>query len=584
MLVSISIVVVFLHYGLDLTDESYYLINIANPGNYSETVGALSHFGFVYAPIFDLFAENVAALRMFSIVVTLLLGTTLAWLILTRFREWKFSVQTRLTISLLTAAPITLIAVFNGQWLPTPSYNSLNLVGLLLFFNGIFGYTTTNSSVKSKILWMLVISLGLSLEVMAKPSTAALSFFVCISCLILLPNKRLLVLLYELLGVTLCTAVISLIAVVAIYGNVEAAGNSFLLGAKSAWLLQGTQLVSKQTELEKISLFEEAVISLAAGAILLSVILHILRRILSKERNAFVYLAQLAIMFAGCVIAAWNQLNFALAINGAAIWLAFSTLAKVKQPKDWREYLLGLSLMSGPMLYAAGSNNNYWVSSQSAVVLSVLGTVFLFLKVSGVGIYTFTKLASFLFLVQVFTLLQLLQATENPYRQDKLDLKGTVKLAVPNDGQVLWVSKQLGQEIDKLRIDLMKQDFVKGSPMLDLTGRSPGLIFAVEGASLGAAWHLGGYPGSENYFIHTIEEIDCSILASAWIIAESESSLAISPRVLSKFGAQFPTDYEEVSRFSYSPGESEPSVSGYRSIYKPSRQNIVANKCKELQQ
>lgn len=57
--------------------------------------------------------------------------------------------------------------------------------------------------------------------------------------------------------------------------------------------------------------------------------------------------------------------------------------------------------------------------------------------------------------------------------------------------------------------------FTQGSPMIDLTGRSPGLIYALMADSVGLAWVIGGYPGSNQLVIDGLRQVPCGQLAAA---------------------------------------------------------------------
>ena len=60
-------------YGIDFTDESFYLVWIANPFLYE---GSTSQFGFVYHPLYSLLGSDIANLRQANILITF----GLAWI------------------------------------------------------------------------------------------------------------------------------------------------------------------------------------------------------------------------------------------------------------------------------------------------------------------------------------------------------------------------------------------------------------------------------------------------------------------------------------------------------------------------
>ena len=54
-------------YGMDFTDEGYYLVWIDNPAAYKESA---TQFGFFYHPIYEYFGKNIGRLRQANILVT----------------------------------------------------------------------------------------------------------------------------------------------------------------------------------------------------------------------------------------------------------------------------------------------------------------------------------------------------------------------------------------------------------------------------------------------------------------------------------------------------------------------------------
>ena len=64
----------FSRYGLDLTDESFYLVWISSPFLYSVSS---TQFGFVYYPLYELLGGNIAALRQANILITFGLAVAL---------------------------------------------------------------------------------------------------------------------------------------------------------------------------------------------------------------------------------------------------------------------------------------------------------------------------------------------------------------------------------------------------------------------------------------------------------------------------------------------------------------------------
>jgi hypothetical protein len=105
--------------GIDFTDESYYLLFIANPRDYGFTT---TQFGYLYAPLYRLAGGDISLLRIANAMS--LAGASLLFF---HLAISKASHLPTLTSLLLSAGASASSATFYTLWIPTPGYNSLNL-------------------------------------------------------------------------------------------------------------------------------------------------------------------------------------------------------------------------------------------------------------------------------------------------------------------------------------------------------------------------------------------------------------------------------------------------------------------------
>jgi hypothetical protein len=89
--------------------------------------------------------------------------------------------------------------------------------------------------------------------------------------------------------------------------------------------------------------------------------------------------------------------------------------------------------------------------------------------------------------------------------------------------------------------------FLYGMPMIDLTGQSPGILYAIGATSIGQAWMIGGYTGSDDLALNMLDRNSCQQLATAWLLDEPAGARRISPEVLLSFGANLATDFTMVA-------------------------------------
>lgn len=205
-LVTLVWLLVHSRYGIDLTDESFYLIWMANPWIYSVSV---TQFGFIYHPLHLLFQGDITLLRQANILI--IFG--LAWVLcVVFFRATLDTHQQTLSwrsLPILALATVTatcsLIYFCPYGWLATPSYNSLVFQALLLASIGLLLAEKTVSLVS--IAGWILIGVGGWLAFMAKPTSAAALGLVISICLPLTGKFN-----FRLFSISLLTAIVLLMA------------------------------------------------------------------------------------------------------------------------------------------------------------------------------------------------------------------------------------------------------------------------------------------------------------------------------------------------------------------------------------
>lgn len=90
--------------GLDVTDESWYLLLLRDPSGSGPTV---SSFGFVYAPLFELLGGDAGLIRLVNVLVLMVLSWALMYrLVLGRPGQPPHSAATRAVVSLGAATAV----------------------------------------------------------------------------------------------------------------------------------------------------------------------------------------------------------------------------------------------------------------------------------------------------------------------------------------------------------------------------------------------------------------------------------------------------------------------------------------------
>lgn len=591
----------FSRYGFDLTDESFYLVWMANPFNYSFST---TQFGFIYHPLYNLFGGDIAALRQANIVMIF----CLAWVVCDLFLKGLLSqtsepVYVRSAISAAIATSSLVVLVFAGLWLPTPSYNTLAFKGLLVITIGILLADKTTS--RSSSLGWLLLGLGGWLTFMAKPPTAAAAGIV-VTVYVLVSGRLTL----RALLAPLSFMIFLLISAYALDGSIMKFIDRYRIGLEFASILGGGhsvgnlfrldifQLPMPSTEIFWIVFFmallgllissltlERAGVLVAAMQVLLivagisSIYLFLSHATASDVYQNLIFGAvlfavipigistlvrlrhlsppsQVLIIVAG--LAFYYQvrgqiMTFQLALGlleGAALLAIVAIIFTLVRIKSVREFPLRYWALVFPFAgfvyaYAFGTNNNYWVLMGGAGFFFVLLGLTLLAHLAGKREFP-RLLLTVAIVVQLISAGLLAKGLESPYRQPNSLYKNTYSMELGQQGGRLLLAQSFGEYISTARDIVSRSGFIQGTPMIDMTGRSPGTLHIIGAKSVGLAWAVGGYPGSERFVEASLKLVSCSELAEAWLITEPKGPRLIPERVLESFGARYSNHFEIV--------------------------------------
>ena len=96
-------------------------------------------------------------------------------------------------------------------------------------------------------------------------------------------------------------------------------------------------------------------------------------------------------------------------------------------------------------------------------------------------------------------------------------------------------------------------NFKDGQLILDMTGRSPGLIYAIKGKPLLSPWVIGGYSKSNKYLEYLLSKEKCKNLKNAWILIEPDGPRSLNQEYLLQNGINIKNDnnYKEVAKINF---------------------------------
>lgn len=536
----------FCRYGMDWTDEGYYLVWISNPFVYP-----VSHtqFGFVYHPLYEWLDGNIAALRQANVLIFF----GLAWVLTSTFFQTILEpIHPRWHGTVMTAgfAVLTFTYFSHYFWLPTPSYNSLALQSLMIAATGLL--LMEKDGTRESLAGCLVLGIGGWLAFMAKPTTAiALG---CCSVFYLLAVGKLTA---RFLFLPMAVAVILFVGGAwSIDGSITGFIKRLEEGIAQFWLLESGHGLADVLRYDALSFYGNGPAALTAAVAVFFFAAFLLR----SRTNAFVYcgtlLSALFAFFSLAIILGFLHVNLARDLGlgerqGLLLWAIPFTAALIGLSSrtfsgafeisraQWARAFIFLAL---PFAYALGTTHNYWLKAIHAGIFWVLAG--LVLVVPAMTHQRFKSVVLSLVLAsQMMTAALVDYSIEHPYRQPQPLRENNEPVDVGRAGSTLMLAGSSARYISEA-MDLGERgSFSRGTPMIDLTGRSPGVLYAMAAKSIGHAWLVGGYPGSHEFATDALKRVACEELAVAWLLTERGTKNAISAEILSGFGADLSSDY-----------------------------------------
>lgn len=544
----IAQVIFYMRYGFDFTDEAYYLIWMKNPFDYDFSI---SQAGYVYYPLFYGMSQDIHLVRVANIVITYTLSFVFSFSVLRIVGSKLGSGVLRVSLALALA---TASVIFLFTFLPTPSYNNLSFQALVLTAIGLV-HADRVASKESLVGWVLI-GIGGWLAFMAKLSTAA-ALAPVILALVILSGKWSLRGLATAIG---AAALLLAVSAISIDGSIGGFWNRILVGLKISGLIGAGYTIGDILRWDNISLAARdwPIALVTVSFLILSSI------IFRRKPSALISGRVIAIHLACCITMALVAIRLVpppvtskesartvlLAFPLASLIVASPSLVRLilAQRSDRtpinlrRNYVLGIGFCLMPLLYAFGSNNNYWNLAGDACLFWILAGV-LFVVPSADEDVDLRRFIPFALASPLLSLFYFQHGLAAPYRQPQpLWLNNqTVEFGEPPS--TLVVSSGYAAYIAEAKKKAREAGFQAGTPVIDLSGQSPGILFAIGARNAGYPWLSGGYPGSAVAIRAMLGRVPCVELANAWVLLERDGPRAVDSSVLSVFGANIDTDF-----------------------------------------
>lgn len=546
-------------YGFNLVDEGMYLSYIANPFAYAIN-SPPSLFGFVYHWPFLWAGGDIAVLRVSNVTLTMALGWILSFLLIRRL--WTAGGPQAAVLS----AGIASLALFNfsGWWL-TPSYYSLAFQSLLVVMTGLL-LAERQGRIRQVLGWTLV-GIGGWCCFMAKPTTAAAIALVVMLYVVVLRRRSLL----PMLGAALVALALLIVTAYLIDGGMTGLLTRMIDSTETEILLGAGHEVSLTFRIDRLatSRSQVAIAVLVAIAFLLSILIGSACKFLPSLALSAVLILTIAIALLGNDPINIKSLTLFLVPAFTCLGAMFYREGFVLRAQTPTSIALALTFLVLPHLFALGSNLNYWNLGATVALFWMLAVV-AFLSPLAQQRRSVATLLPLTVLAQLLTASLVNASMHKPFRQVK-DLRAyAAAMPMPGGGKLV-LSQSFHDYLATARAQARVAGLEVGTPVVDLTGLSPSLLYVLETRALGLPWLIGSQPGSNAVAVETLRLERCADLAKAWVLIEPQGPYRLDQaRVMASFGAA-QADYVAAATFNPPVFEDDNPNSARQFLLKPIR-------------
>lgn len=539
-----AVALTYIPRGFDITDNGYYLI-ISH--RFEDVAYEIREFGLFTRLIYQAAGESAAVMRVFGAL--LFLGVSL-------FCGWSigrvYGAKDYRKMVLFLAIPSVPAVMFYRQWLSTPNYNWLALISGLILLTGFMFISSVGK--RQRFFGGVVIGIGGFVALFAKPTTAA--FFLGISLFVVLVEQ---IKFKDLLNVFWGGVAGLLGGVVFIYLNCQSIPGFY------------TKIVRGY---EAISLFEHSVgsifqplwdylnslfigywwlwIGFAASLVVIKLVCEYAIRTTRDKADRVVILFWLAsLVLAGLFVDSglWAGMIYGFTLLLVEIDRRILPGSPIEKKRHWLSILRSLYGILIAFAIAFGTINPYvWVFAN---IVCVFALSLLFL-IDCLPENTHSKALMglailFLIVVPYTVFIKPLQRwSPMTYGQDVEVWKMETNVPIRLGKETVITSPRYGLAFTTLQNDALANGFMEGTPVIDLTGMAPGLIYVLDGRSPVYPWYSGGYPNSTRFVRNILKDWTDVDFKKAWVLT-SENRRKIPSTLIDERGGKFPGGFQKVS-------------------------------------
>jgi len=531
------------NFGIDLTDEGIYLNLISNPWIYKES---FTQFGFVYQPLYQMVGESIVRLRQADMLI--MLG--LAWILCAKLLSFvliepgEIKTYPSHYIHGLSFTLATCVFTFFGSnwWIPTPSYNSLALEGLLIIVIALLNIPLN----KNHYISSCILGFGGWLTFMAKPTSALLVGLLTIIYIAVLKSKTLKKIRFLFLSLL---AFFGFFAISAWF--IDGSIHDFILRLSHG--LEHTMLLYQGNtfELRPSSGFLPDKLTGLIFIILLTPFFLALNLSLLRKSTAQISFIYTLLILGGFICT--NQympplmttpligiliLVIPFGMGAALLTIPHKAIFKASH----RNYsMMAVFFILLPYIFVFGHCWDVWSFSFRMGLFWVIAAIPLIGLVNCPPFVRWRIMITLIVSSQILTITLVQANMEHPYRQLQSLRSQTKTIDIINTKGRLTSQLIIGDDdaryISELKKVALNHGFQYGDAIIDLTGAHPTALYLLGAKAIGSPWYLLDYGmASSDTVAYDLSQIPCHDIVRSWVLTSLNGIERHDPKMLEPYG------------------------------------------------
>ncbi len=206
-------------------------------------------------------------------------------------------------------------------------------------------------------------------------------------------------------------------------------------------------------------------------------------------------------------------------------------------------------LLSLIFAYSFGSSNNLFLQS---MFISILYFVIIYLLLVNIDT-SFNRFQSMLiiFVLCCHVIISLKNAFYKPYGYDaKINEFIKTEVSIRNNER-LYISKEQSDFMNFIRKVFKNNNWERELPLIDLSGKLPGILYLLDARAVGNPWFNGYFEGSTNYARKIISLSSDEHIKKSWLIFSENEPDTISKQVIEERIGNLNENYYLFAKYNY---------------------------------